>query len=776
MLRRNPRRLPVLLQLLVGRRGIGRVPLPEELAARGKRVRPGAQLERFEEPIDHDLLFLNLALDEGLVSVKSALVALAGLGRDPDGAVRESVLDRSVVGPDRLAEIDSIVRSIVRDYERVRAEDPVLRKSPLVRLLRAEIDAGRLDVETTFELIKFLHQGVFDREVRDWFGKRSDLEPKLATAFLDRLYRARRRELRIARETPTPAIAAGTASDLGSGVIVEESPASDGVLESIPPDPRDCTVPLAYDDGPESPLEEIVPSRLPQIPGYELESILGRGGMGVVYRARHLGLDRVVALKVLRLAEGIDPAFVKRFVREAQAAASLQHPHLLNVYDVGCSEDHSYYTMDLVEGSSLARRIDETFPGPKEIARIGALVASALQCAHEAGIVHRDVKPSNILLDERGKPYLSDFGLALDSSHGSVQLTRTGATLGTPPYMPPEQVRGGKGKVDARSDVYSLGASLYEALTGRMPFEGEEAMQILNQVLTRDPVPIARLAPGTPRDLIAIVERSMEKLPRRRYATAREFQEDLERFVRRKPVRARQITPLERWGRVLWRRKALTSAVASTVALLGFGLTLVVGALLERSEFGALLEDGRQRQEAGDLSGALGRFDAALELRPGNGDALGRRSAALEVWKSIRRGEIDRQVDRIRGSLYADPALWEGLTELLDSYRSDLADDSIVEVDRNLRYEAKVRVAREFERGIDERRDGNPLAAAERFEEALRIDPGFGALRLYHCLVLLEEAARVRGTQRLRYAERAARALDRLVDRSIVLPTRTTGS
>ena len=262
---------------------------------------------------------------------------------------------------------------------------------------------------------------------------------------------------------------------------------------------------------------------------YELLEEIARGGMGVVYRARQQALDREVAIKLLlhgALASGQD---VDRFRAEAAAAASLKHPGIVSIHEVGECDGQHYFSMDLIAGRDLAVITRDGLLPARQAAEVVARVADAVQHAHDQGVLHRDLKPSNILMDGKGQPHVTDFGLARRLEE-AVSLTQTGSLLGTPGYMSPEQVAGKSNKVDARSDVYGLGAVLYHVLTGHAPFNGESAADILGQVAEREPIAPSLLNPGIPRDLETICLKCLSKEPSRRYTDAKAVADDLGRF------------------------------------------------------------------------------------------------------------------------------------------------------------------------------------------------------------------------------------------------------
>src|SRR5271157_5902327 len=345
----------------------------------------------------------------------------------------------------------------------------------------------------------------------------------------------------------------------------------DGSLAALFPDPE--TPPRA---------DAIVavphPAELPQVPGYRVEALLGRGGMGVVYRAWHLRLNRAVALKMLLAGPCARPEELERFLREAQAVAGLHHPNIVQVYDVGDVEGRPYFTMEFVEGGNLADQIRGVpQPAHQAAARVETL-AEAIHAAHQSGIVHRDLKPANILLTGDGTPKVTDFGLAR-RLEGDGGLTLSGVPVGTPSYMAPEQAQGKRQAIGPATDVYALGAILYELLTGRPPFRAESSTATLQQVLTDEPVSPTRLNRQVPRDLTTICLKCLSKEPHRRYASAAALGEDLRRFLRGEHIAARRAGRLERLAR--WARRspaaaallAITLLVATT--LLGAGGSLI---------------------------------------------------------------------------------------------------------------------------------------------------------------------------------------------------------
>lgn len=303
---------------------------------------------------------------------------------------------------------------------------------------------------------------------------------------------------------------------------------------------------------------------------YQLRRVLGRGGMGVVYEARQLSLNRPVALKMLRAGDLADADELRRFQVEAEAVAALDDPHVVPVYEVGEHDGRRYLSMKLVPGGSLADRLADYAADPTAAARLMATVARAVHHAHQRGILHRDLKPANVLIDEEGRPHVTDFGLAKRVEAGD-DLTLSGAVIGTPGYMAPEQASGRRAAITTAADVYGLGAILYALLTGRAPFAGDSVLSTLEQVRDRPPEPPSRYNRRVGRDLETICLRCLQKNPRRRYDSAAAVADDLERYLRGEPILARRIGPIERAAKWARRRPAIASlfVLVALVAALG---------------------------------------------------------------------------------------------------------------------------------------------------------------------------------------------------------------
>jgi serine/threonine-protein kinase len=336
-----------------------------------------------------------------------------------------------------------------------------------------------------------------------------------------------------------------------------------------------------------------VPSDSFQLPArfgdYLLQQELGRGGMGVVYRATQTSLGREVAVKMILRGQLASPADRERFEAEAQAAAKLDHPGIVPVYEVGEIDARPYFSMKHVHGWTLAQRLADGPLPSREAARILAAVARAIHFAHMRGVLHRDLKPSNILLDEAGEPHVTDFGLAKQLT-GEPTLTRTGAVLGTPAYMAPEQAAGVRGQVGPRSDVYSLGVILYHMLTGRPPFQAASPGEMVLLVLEQDPVPPRLLNPKADRDLEMICLRCLQKPSDLRYASAAALADDLEAYLNDESIAARSgrfaqiiaglmrethhAAVLENWGLLwMWHSLALIGVCFATNILQLAGFT-----------------------------------------------------------------------------------------------------------------------------------------------------------------------------------------------------------
>ncbi|QDT53052.1 Serine/threonine-protein kinase PknB [Caulifigura coniformis] len=360
---------------------------------------------------------------------------------------------------------------------------------------------------------------------------------------------------------------------------------------------------ISFSPAPERPQTD----ELPLIPGYEVLSVLGRGGMGVVYKGRHLQLNRSVAIKMPLVGTHATQAERERFHREAEAAARLQHPGLVPVYDVGEHRGRLYFTMEFVDGGSLAEKLGGTPQPSRAAAELLVTLSDAVHAAHEKGIVHRDLKPSNILLTSDGRPKISDFGLARQTEN-AAGLTLSGMPVGTPSYMSPEQARGDSHLLGPSVDVYALGALLYELLTGRPPFHADSSQATLTQVMTQEAVPPTQLNRGIPSDLETICLKCLQKTPRDRYATAADLRDDVRRFLRNEPIVARPVGPAGRMVRWIRRNPAWAALLATSVLFSATLATAVLRNALQEADRRNEIE--RELRQIGDFQ-QQGRWNDA---------------------------------------------------------------------------------------------------------------------------------------------------------------------
>jgi tetratricopeptide (TPR) repeat protein len=399
---------------------------------------------------------------------------------------------------------------------------------------------------------------------------------------------------------------------------------------------------------------------------FRLVREIGRGGMGIVYEAEQLSLSRRVALKVLPVTTGLDAKQLARFRIEAQVMAALHHPHIVPIFAVGCDRGVHYYAMQLIEGRSLADRLREPgAPGrfaPREAARLAMQAAEALEHAHGLGVLHRDVKPGNLLVDGPGHLWVSDFGLA--RLQGRDDLTESGDRLGTLRYMSPEQASGGR-VLDPRTDVYALGATLYELLTARPSFDGVDRHDLLRRIAHFDPIPPRKIDPSIPRDLETIVGKAMAKEPERRYATARELADDLGRFLGDRPIRARRPGVAERLAR--WsQRHRRASVIAAGI--------LVVATLAAAGGMARLWEE-QQRTRAAVIAAqqARSRERQALLFTFLAGDEIAGQALAKIVAPGV--GQTPSALRRDQVFCRKALAYYE---EIAGRYRDDAEMQSIV--------------------------------------------------------------------------------------------------
>jgi eukaryotic-like serine/threonine-protein kinase len=458
------------------------------------------------------------------------------------------------------------------------------------------------------------------------------------------------------------------------------------------------------------------PAACPELPGYEVLGILGRGGMGVVYRAWQTELRRQVAVKMLHAGALAHPEMLSRFRREAEAVARLHHAGIVQIHGVGEHAGAPFLVLELVEGRSLAQALASTPQPAAWSARTMEKLARAIHSAHLSGVVHRDLSPANILMDADGTPKITDFGLAKLLIGGGSMRTQTGELLGTPSYMAPEQAGSLDGKIGPATDVYALGAILYEMLTGRPPFKAEQPMETMRQVLTEEPVSPSRLRPKLPRDLETICLKCLHKEPARRYATAEALADELRRFLEGRPIQTRRSTSAERAWRWCKRNPtvaALTGLAAALMVLIAIVSSVAAWTYYEQSNE---LRLEQRRTAAGRSRAERAEHDAQVAL----GQSLVSEGAAIQRTGLIghRFDSLDRLALAAR-TLGADPegrkrlpairnhaiaAL--GLTDIRVRREHDLGEVYDIGVDTALqRYAVMVRSGEMIVRGLDDDRE-----------------------------------------------------------------------
>ncbi len=395
-------------------------------------------------------------------------------------------------------------------------------------------------------------------------------------------------------------------------------------IEELASERFDDTEKVLAEDGSTLEVETAVPARpeKTRFGNYYILEKVARGGMGIIYKARQRGLDRIVALKVLIAGESASEETIERFYLEAKSAAKLRHPNIVPIHEVGIHDDKHFFTMDFIHGDNLRYIILNQKINTHWALELTAKVARALHYAHEHGIVHRDIKPENILIDETGEPQVTDFGLAVDVEM-DANLTRAGVVMGTPAYMSPEQARGERSTIDHRSDVYSLGAVLYEMLTGQQvfKFEGPIGLKSLMKTFSEDPVLPRRINPRIPREVETIVVKALEKDQERRYQSAEEFAEDIGRYLTGEPILAKRASFTYRTWKKIKKYKVVSismlSAIVAITAVTVYFINQGIEArkLQDRQFHNYISEAGRLLSESEFLK-AKTRYDMAKALRP----------------------------------------------------------------------------------------------------------------------------------------------------------------
>ncbi len=529
------------------------------------------------------------------------------------------------------------------------------------------------------------------------------------------------------------AFVSGTLSEVESDRVaahVEDCSRCCARMDSLPEDPFVEAVRAVGKSKPGSTVELLVQTETEpthpaqgtdlQIPGLEIIGELGRGGMGVVYHARDVALDRDVALKLISEKGGFNREELRRFRNEARSAASVRHPNMVEVFTVGESDGSPYLVMEYVPDGTLEDHLRNGPMDPLQAAQLAEDITRATAAAHRAGVIHRDLKPSNILLLHNGTtliPKITDFGLA-KQLEGATDLTRTGVLAGTPAYMSPEQADGDPTRIGPASDVYSLGTILYQTTTGRPPFQGMTPLDILNQVRRDSPVAPSRLVPGLPRDLETITLKCLEKEPRKRYLLAQELAEDLRRWQHGEPIHARPVGGIER--ALKWTRRNRVISISAAVVLLSLTTATILSTRYAIRAARAQAGEAKQARLA-ELArdDALKQVDRALrsenEARQQYREAVRQRTtkeALTELFLNDLIGQahpvtqmFDLAKEGRQGEFVRDPKM----SELLDRVTTFLTDEQIEE-----RYPGQPFVQAELLMAV-----GNIFKAVGRGDEAI---------------------------------------------------------
>jgi WD40 repeat protein len=490
----------------------------------------------------------------------------------------------------------------------------------------------------------------------------------------------------------------------------QDSP-GDPAAEGLPVGQRQ-TPPLEAGTEPENALPPAA-APLPAISGYELISELGRGGMGVVYKARQIGLKRIVALKMILAGPHAGPGELARFRTEAEAVARQQHPNIVQIYQVGEQGGIPFFSLEFIEGGSLAQKLSGTPMQARPAAELLETVAWAMHAAHQRGIIHRDLKPANVLLTTEGLPKITDFGLAkrLDDSAGQ---TGSGAIMGTPSYMAPEQANAKREEIGPVTDVYALGSILYEMLTGRPPFKAATPFDTIQQVLSEEPVPPSRLQPKVPRDLETICLKCLEKEARKRYGSAADLADDVHRFLAGEAIQAR---PTPWWERAAkWAKRRPERAILWGLA--AAAISLLVGTLV----FYALSKAKQQEEEVESARSTLLGTVGEVELERAERLRTERRGAEVET-----RALLERARQRQRQPTYGQHTETRALLQKVAALRSRLEAGPVAD---QLDLEARSAFAASL--GVPELREVETARLPEDFPHIWRValHPGGEALAI----------------------------------------------
>lgn len=517
-----------------------------------------------------------------------------------------------------------------------------------------------------------------------------------------------------------------------SAALVDSVPVSRGLTakRSFPPD----AIADAQNDG-----------AWPKLPGYEITGVLGRGGMGVVYQARDIQLKRLVAIKMIRAGAQADEEEISRFRIEAEAVARLQHTNIVQVHVVGEHAGLPFVVLEFVDGGSLHKKLGGNPLPSREAARIAETLARAMQAAHDRGIIHRDLKPANILLVSDGTPKISDFGLAKRLEEESGQ-TQSGHVMGTPSYMSPEQATGDTKTIGPATDIYALGAILYELLTGRPPFKAASPVETLRQVLEQDPVPPRQLNPAIDRDCETIALRCLDKQITRRYATSRDLADELARFLGGEPILARPLSAPTRAWRFCSRRPLVASLAALSVASMLIGTTVSIFFAVLANRRADVAE--KRRLDLIDVNAQLTTANATSETRRLAADeaaTIAREQSQLAL-KSLESVifDIQKKLEDVPGAGDLRLALLRTalarLQEVSDQFASRSAIDRNTKVALDNLGDVFMRIGSESRTGFQPvtpgRRDGletdptpdGPLAAARKvYQQAFDISQKLAA-------------------------------------------------